>query len=141
MSKPNVFITGAPLNPATKGLFFSKDTLTKDHGVSHEFHVCDQKGEGWFTFANEIPGGEVKARTATISTGPGNTGEILGTWNGRYTSTDERHGLYISKTHPESAASKDILHLDPAIPYYYNYWNDDLSAGGVVSGHNNNNNM
>lgn len=141
MKAPSVFITGTPLSAATKGLDFTKDQLTQDHGMSHEFRVDDQKGLGWFSFPNEVPGGQVKERTATISTGPGNTGTILGTYTGRQTTTDEMHGQYISKNHPESAASKLYLHLDPAIPYYYNYWNDDLSGGGVVLGHNNNNNM
>jgi len=141
MPTPTVFNSLAPLDPHAKGLTLSKDRLTKDHGNSKQFTVDDQKGVGLFKFVNEEPGGEVKNRTATISTGPGNTGEILKTYTGRQTTTDEPHGQYISKNHPESAASLLYLHLDPAKPYWYNYWNDDLSAGGVVSGHNNNNNL
>ncbi len=141
MRIPSAFITGKPLDPHAKGLILTHDSLTPDHGITKQFTVNDVKGVGFFKFVNEAQGGGVKERTATISTGPGNTGKVLDISSGRDTTTDQMHGQYMSKNHPESGASNLILHLDPAIPYYYNYWNNDLSGGPVVSGSNNNNNL
>lgn len=138
---PVAFITGKPIDNTEKGLVLSHDALTQDHGISRQFRVNDVKGVGFFKFVNEAAGGGVKVRTATITAGPGNTGGLLGTYSGKDTVTDQMFGQYISKNHPESAASKLYLHLDPSVPYYLNYWNDDLSAGPVVLGHNNNNNL
>lgn len=142
MSNPKSgFTVAAAIPPASKGLVSFKDAIPAGKGLTRQFTVNDVKGVGFAKFVNEDTAGSNKARTATISTGEGNTGTVVATYSGRDTGTDEMFAQFMSKNHPESAASKLYQHLDPKVPYYLNYWNDDGSGSPCHLGFNNNNNL